>query len=72
MRLIRGLSPNIAIASLSSWYASTIIREPREFDEAQFLNAPKIAHDDDGRFAQLAGLTVAWPMRDEDIAFSDE
>ena len=72
IRLIRGLAPNIAIASLSSLYASTTIRDPSGFDEAQLRDASKSARDYDARFAQQAGLTVAWPMPDEDIAFSDE
>ena len=45
IRLIRGLAPNIAIASLSSLYASTIIRDPSGFDEAQLRDASKSARD---------------------------
>ena len=72
VRLIRELTPNVALASLSSRYASTIIREPRAFDEGELRDTSKAAYDGDGRFAHQAGLTVAWPIPDEEIAFADE
>ncbi len=65
MCLIREFSPNIAIASLSSLYASTVVREPRGFDGAKLRDAPGSGLDHDGRLAQEAGLTVAWPMTNE-------
>lgn len=72
VRLIRELTPNVALASLSRQYVSTIIRDPRALDDGDLRDTPKTAHDSDGRFAQQAGLTVAWPMPDEDIALAEE
>ena len=71
VRLIRDVTPNVALASLSSRYASTIIAEPRGFDEGELRDTLNTVPDGDGRFAQRAGLTVVWPMPDENIAFAD-
>ena len=72
VRLIRDLTPNVALASLSSRYASTILRDPLAYDEGASDDAVKPSLVGSGRFAQRAGLTVAWPMPDQDIAFADE
>ena len=69
--LLRKRTPNVAFASLSSRYTSVIITEPSGFDEGELRDAPKTTPDGGGRFAQRAGLTIAWPMPDENIAFAD-
>ena len=69
--LLRKRTPNVAFESLSSRYTSAIIAEPRGFDEGELRDTPKTTHDGGGRFAQRAGLTIAWPIPDENIAFAD-
>ena len=69
VRRIREISPEVAVASLSSRYASTILKEPRAFDEDDQVGLYDTAPDDPGRFAEQAGLTVAWPTPEEEIAF---
>ena len=66
VRVIREFTPNIVLVlvSLSRQYVNTIIQEPQEFGE-------EIVRGGDGRFAQHAGLTIAWPMPDEDIVLGD-
>ena len=72
VRLIRELTPNVTLASLSSRYAGTIMRDPHGFDATESAVAYETARDGDDRFAQQAGLTIAWPTPDEDIAFMDD
>ena len=67
LRLIRELTPNVALASLSSKYASTIYRDPLVYDDAI-----KLSPTGSYGFAQRAGFTVAWPMPDQDISFVEE
>lgn len=72
VRLIRELAPDVALASLSSRYASTIFRDPLMYGEGTSDEAIKPSPAGSDRFAQRAGLTVAWPMPDQDIAFAEE
>ena len=72
VRLIRELTPNVAFASLSSRYASTIFRDPPAYGEGMSDEAVKPAPVGSDRFTQRAGLTVAWPMSNQDIRLADE
>ena len=72
VRLIRELTPNVALASLSSRYASTIFRDPIVYGEGTSDEATKASLAASDRFAQRAGLTLAWPTPDQDIAFAEE
>ena len=72
LRRIREINPRIVFASLSSRYVTTIIHQPREFDEVESGEVPTIARGDGQRFAQRAGLTVAWPFGGEDIVPADD
>ena len=72
VRLIREMTPNIALASLSSRYAAGIIRPPHRLEDGEHVVEPGSTPDDDARFATQAGLTVAWPMPDEHIGWAEE
>ena len=72
VRLIREITPNIALASLSSRYASTILREPLAYSEGASDEAVKPSPEGSDRFTQRAGLTIAWPTPDQDIRFAEE
>jgi len=70
VRLIRELTPNVALASLSSRYASTIFRDPLAYGGGTSDEAVKPSPAGSDRYAQRAGLTIAWPMPDQDIGFA--
>ena len=72
VRLIREMNPQVALASLSSRYGSAIVPPAPLSDEADLDHTPKATPDPGDRFLQRAGLTVAWPLSDEEIAFADE
>ena len=72
VRLIRELTPSVALASLSSRYASTILRDPLAHGEGTSDEGVKPSPVGSDRIAQRAGLTVAWPMPDQDITFAEE
>ena len=71
VRLIRDVTPTFALASLSSQYASTVMREPSGLDESEREGTFQIAPRSDGRLAQRAGLTIAWLTPGQDIGFAD-
>ena len=70
--LIREMTPNIALASLSSRYAAAIIQPPHRLEDGELVVEPGSTPDGDARFATQAGLTVAWPMPDEHIGWAEE
>ena len=72
VRLIREMTPNIALASLSSRYAAAIIRPPHRFEDDEQFAESESTRDGDARFATQAGLTLAWPMPDEHIGWAEE
>ena len=72
LRRIREVNPDVAVASFSTRYASTILDEPRVFDEDHQVGLYDTAPDDPDRFAKQAGLTIVWPTPEEDIALSDD
>ena len=72
VRRIREMNPQVALASLSSRYASAIVPPAPSFDEGGSDHTPKTATDPHDRCLQRAGLTVAWPLADEEIAVADE
>ena len=59
VRRIRELNPQVALASLSSRYASALVPPTPLSDEASLDHAPRTAPDPHDRFLQRAGLTVA-------------
>ena len=71
---LRELNTPAALASLSSRYARTMIRYPFSRDEFPHEDAFKFkfVSDADDRFAQQAGLTVAWPVPGEDIVLASD
>lgn len=69
VRRIREVAPEVAFASLSSKYAYTVMRASDAFDEVTRVRDPDSFPKPDDRFAQQAGLTVAWPKVDEELAF---
>jgi hypothetical protein len=72
VRLIRELTPNVALASLSSHYASTILQDPFVYGEGASDEAVKPSPVSSERFALRTGLTVTWPTPEQDIAFAEE
>ena len=72
VRRIRDLSPNVALASLSSRYASTISLEPNWSDDEEVRDSHVKHPESAGRSAKRAGLTVVWPEAHEDIALTDD
>ena len=72
VRRIRELNPQVALVSLSSRYASAIVPPTPLSDEASLDHAPRTTPDPHDRFLQRAGLTVAWPLADDEIVFADE
>ena len=71
LRLFRESTPDIAIASLSSRYLSSVFRGPRGFGREE-TDGWDLTKGGGERLASRAGLTVAWPGRDEDIAAEGE
>ena len=72
VRLIREVTPNVALASLSSHYASTIFRDPLAYGEWASDEAVMPSSGGSDRFMQRAGLTIAWPTPDQDIGLTVE
>ena len=66
------MTPNIALASLSSRYAAAIVQPPHRLEDGKHVVDPGSTPDGDARFATQAGLTVAWPTPDEHIEWSEE
>ena len=69
---IRELNPHVALASLSSQYASAFISRAPGSDEAGLDAWSTYGPGPDERLAEQAGLTVAWPVAEEQIAFAEE
>lgn len=72
MLRIRELHSNIAVASLSSHYATNIMSNPLWFERGEDAGAVSKEPERDSRFARRAGLSVTWPdTRDEIAMFED-
>ena len=71
LRQIRGRTPDMAIASLSSRYVSALVRDPRWVYREK--NGGLDATDgDEERLISRDGLTVAWPRQKDEIGVSGE
>ena len=72
VRRIREVSPQVAFVSLSGKYAYAAMQAPEALDEAGRERDPDLSPETDERFAENAGLTVAWPRVDEALALDIE
>ena len=70
VRGIRDLNPDVAVASLSSRYATNIVNNPSWVDSER-ASGSKVAKYE-SRFAKRAGLSVAWPDVGEEIVLFDD
>ena len=82
VRRVRGFNLNMAVVSLSSRYARTVIQDgnwPDELETDDSLHSPFFAQNrrrtdrivpPDENFAISAGLTVIWPKTSDDIVLA--
>lgn len=71
VRLIREVTANVALASLSSQYAGAVMLESRTPEEDERDDPAQIGLHDDVWMAQRAGLTVVWPTPGQHIELAD-